>query len=304
MTVKGRCFLFYWFLYGVLFFIISSYTPLGVGQVTPYKQVHIPLNMQNGVPFVRDPDEDQYFIDGFDVDSNENYYFLAGKAATLACFSKDGKVLYRRFFPNLVPGQMHILGNNLYFFENGIKAQNTLVEIDKGTGMFIRQYPKKIEKVLKSYGYRLIDGYQFDEFRDSILHITYIDSEGNEKPKTICFNFRGELILNCSHHLANSLGVEGEKHYEHLGKWGSDYVLGRFDDDDKNKYDLSLRDSSNTEIARSFVDRRNLGEPMCGEYCMPQEHRKVRNGKLYMLNRDKNMAEITEIDLAVIFHIR
>jgi len=302
MTLKGKRVWCYRLLRGVFFFMVCSYSAVGPSQVNPYKQIRIPLNMQTGIPFVRDAKEDQYIIEGFEVDSTENFYFLAGKAATLACFSKDGKSLYRRFFPNLVPGQMHIFGNKIYFFENGLKAFNTLVEIDKSSGIFVRQYPKTITKVLKSYRYQLIDGYQFDEFRDSILHITYIDSEGNEKPKTICFNFRGELISNCGHHLANSLGVEGERHYEHLGKWGNEYVLGRFDDDDNNKYDLSLRDSANNEIANSFVDRRYLGDPMCGEYCMPQEHRKVRNNKLYMLNRDKNMAVITEIDLAATFH--
>ena len=294
----------YWLLHVMLIFIICSYLPLGLSQVNPYKQIRIPLNMQTGIPFVRDAEEDQYIIDGFEVDSNENFYFLAGQAATLVCFSKDGKNLYRRFFPNFAPGEMHISGSKIYFFEIGLKSLNTLVEIDKSNGMFVQQYPKMITKVLKSYGYQQIDGYQFDEFRDSILHITYIDSGGIEKRKTICFNLKAELIPNCADHLANSPAVYSESQYELLGKWGNDYVLGRFDDDNNDKYDLSLIDSANKEIAKSFVDRRYLGKPMCGEYCMPKEHRKVRNGKLYMLNRDKNMAAITEIDLATIFQIK
>jgi hypothetical protein len=177
-----------------------------------------------------------------------------------------------------------------------------LVAVDKSKGMVVQQYPKTISTILRSYRYQQLDGYQFDEFRDSILHITYIDSAGIDKPKTICFNLKAELIPNCSDHLANSPAIDSESQYERIGKWGSSYVLGRFDDDDNNKYDLSLRDSANNEIGKSFIDRRRLGEPMCGEYCMPREHRKVRNGKLYMLNRDKNMAVITEIDLAAIFH--
>ena len=110
-----------------VFFIICCYPKLGRGQANPYKQLRIPLNMQTGVPFVRDPEEDQYIIDGFDIDSNENFYFLAGKGAILACFSKDGKSLYRKSFPNLVPGQMHVLGNRIYFFEIGLKSLNTFV---------------------------------------------------------------------------------------------------------------------------------------------------------------------------------
>jgi hypothetical protein len=199
---------------------------------------------------------------------------------------------------------MHILGNRIYYFEIGLKSLNTLVELSKNNGMFVQQYPKTISKLLKSYGYQQIEYYQFDEFSDTVLHITYIDGEGNEKPKTICFNLRAELIPDCGQHLASGPPIASEGRFEHLGKWGNKYVLGRFDDDDNNKYDLSLRDSANNEIAKSFVDRRYLGDPMCGEYCMPQEHRKVRNGKLYMLNRDKNMAVITEIDLPTIFHLK
>jgi hypothetical protein len=302
MALKGKRVWCYWLLRGVFFFMVCSYSAVGSSQGSPYKQIRIPLNMQTGIPFVRDAKEDQYIIEGFEVDSSENFYFLAGKAATLACLSKDGKSIYRKTFLNFVPGEMHILGNKIYFFEIGLKSLYTLVEIDKSDGMFVQQYPKMIAKVLRSYGSQQLDGYQFDEFRDSVLHITYIDSGGVEKPKTICFNLRAELIPNCNDHLANSPAVDSESQYERLGKWGKDYVLGRFDDDNNNKYDLSLRDSANNEIAKSFVDRRYLGKPMCGEYCMPKEHRKVRNGKLYMLNRDKNMVVITEIDLAVTFH--
>lgn len=304
MTVKGNWVWNYWFLRRMFFFAIGSHSLLGLSQSTPYRQIRIPFNMQTGVPFVKSPEDHQYILEGFEIDSNENFYFLAGKAATLACFTKDGKSLYRRFFTNLVPGEMHIVGNKIYFFEIGPKSLKTLVEVDKSNGMIVQQYPKTITKVLRAYKYQQLDGYQFDEFRDSILHITYIDSSGIEKPKTICFNLKAELMPTCTGYPASSPKVDSEGQYEQLGRWGNNYVLGRFDDNDNNKYDLSLRDSANNEIAKSFVDRRQLGEPMCGEYCMPKEHRKVRNGKLYMLNRDKTMAKITEIDLAIIFHLK
>jgi hypothetical protein len=268
-------------------------------QGNPYKQIHIPLDRLIGVPFNKD-DNGEYYIEGFEIDSNENVYFLAGKAATLACFAKDGKNLYRRFFTNLVPGEMHIVGHKIYFFEIGPKSLYTLVEVDKSNGMIVQQYPKTIAKVLRTYRYQQFDGYQFDEFIDSILHITYIDSSRIEKPKTICFDLKAELIPNCTGYLANSPKVDSESQYEQLGRWGNNYVLGRFDDDDNNKYDLSLRDSTYNEIAKSFIDRRYLGEPMCGEYCMPREHRKIGNGKLYMLNRDKTMAVISPLGYSVI----
>jgi hypothetical protein len=149
--------------------------------------------------------------------------------------------------------------------------------------------------------YSSIDYYKFS---DSILKITYIDNEGIEKTKTICFNFTGELIPNCQQHTSNSAAIEYENGYEHLGRLGSNYVLGKFNDDSK-KYELSLRDSSNAIISNSFIELKYLGKPFCGDLlCMPPEHRKLRNNKFYMLNRDKNMAVITEIDLADIFKVR
>jgi len=41
----------------------------------------------NWSPFVRSSEDHQYIIEGFEIDSNENF-ILAGRAATLACFTK------------------------------------------------------------------------------------------------------------------------------------------------------------------------------------------------------------------------
>jgi len=89
--------------------------------------------MQKGVPFSKDH-RGEYYIEGFDVDSNENLYFLGGEKATLASFSKYGKNIYRKSYLNLIPGQIHIVGKKLYFFEMGDRSLNTLVEIDKTNG--------------------------------------------------------------------------------------------------------------------------------------------------------------------------
>jgi hypothetical protein len=250
--------------------------------------------MQNGAPFSKD-DRGEYYIEGFDIDNNENFYFLGGRKANLACFTSTGKSVYRKALGDYVPGEMTIVGSKLYFFEIGSKSLNTLVEVDKANGSVIRDYPKTIANALKARGYQQIDYY---EYRDSLLKIHYIDSEGIEKTKTICFDLKAEPA-DCSGH--SPAAIENEKDYENLGRLGKYYVLGRYNDDG-TKYELTLRDSSYARIADSYVDRKWLGAPLCGVSCMPQEHRKVRNNKLYMLNRDKNMAEITVIDLKTLFH--
>jgi hypothetical protein len=300
MKVKSRKSSFYFFGGGMIFFVLFFYSPNSLGQTTAYKQIRIPFNKLLGVPFTKDPEGNEYTTEGFDIDSSENFYFLGGEKATLACFSKDGKSIYRKTFPNFVPGQVQILANKLYFFASGYKNLNTLVEIDKSNGSLIQAYPKTITNALKSYGYKQI--YYYD-FVDSLLQITYIDSEGIEKPKKRCFDLKGEPLSSCDQRASSDSAIENERKYRFLGKLGNYYVLGKFNDDDNNKYDLSLRDSSNSVISNSFVDLKYVGgRPFCGTDCAPPEHRKLRNNKLYMLNRDKNMAVITEIDLAAIFH--
>jgi len=65
--------------------------------------------------------------------------------------------------------------HKIYFFEIGPKSLHTLVEVDKAKAWSFSN-TEDVSKVLRSYRYQQLDGYQFDEFRDSILHITYIDS--------------------------------------------------------------------------------------------------------------------------------
>jgi hypothetical protein len=281
---------------GVVFFSLCSYSRLN--QNNPYKQIRIPLDTLKGVPFSKG--EEGYVVNGFDVDSNENFYFVGGRKTTLACFSKYGEAIYRKYFRSFHPGPVHILGKRLYLYETWNWTLNNLIELDKASGTIIRKYPNTITNALKSRGFKSIDDYRFS---DSALSITYIDSEGVYKPKTICFNLKGELLPDRNQCLPNCSSVEKDTSREYLGKLGNDYVFGKFNDDGKT-YDLSLKDSLNTIVSDASVELKYLGRPLCGFSCLPQEHRKLRNNKLYMLNRYGKMAVITEIDLATTFHSR
>lgn len=292
--------LFCFFCFGLIFCIVSSYSQLGLEQCNTCKEIRIPLDKQRGIPFIKGQ-LGEYIVKGFDIDSDGNYYFLGGEKATLACFSKYGKSIYRKSFFNLTPSQTYILGEKLYLFEIGDRLSCSLVEINRINGLLIQQNSKTIKSVLKSYGCKQISYY---EFRDSILRVNYIDSQGMEKTKTKCFNLKGELLPNCSQSTSVSAAIENENNYVYLGKFGNKYVLGKYDDDGK-RYDLSLRDSSNAVIADTFILRKNLREALLGDenYLLP-DHIKVKNNKLYRLYRDKNMAVITSIDLGTFFNVR
>lgn len=298
MKVESRRGSFYWFLGGAIFFVICSYTQIRQNKNNSYKQIRIPLDALNGVPFTKG--EEGYVIWGFDVDSNENLYFAGGKKATLACFSKYGKPMYRKSFLNFHPGPIHLVGKELYLFETWNAELNTLIEFDKNNGTIIREYPNTITKALNTRGFKSIEDYKFS---DSTLCITYTDSEGIDKAKAIYFNLKGELFSDRNQYPSNRPAFEKDSSHEYLGKLENDYVFGKFDDNGKT-YDLILKNSSGAIISNAFVELKYLGEPLCGFSCLPPEHRKLRNSKLYMLNRDQNMAVITEIDLAAAFHLK
>ena len=62
------------------------------------KQTLIPLSDVNGVPFKKDPELNDLIINGFEIDSKGNFYFLGGeKTVCLAVFAGN-KQLYRKTY--------------------------------------------------------------------------------------------------------------------------------------------------------------------------------------------------------------
>jgi hypothetical protein len=291
MIINKRRRSFYWLAGMWIILALFAYSRAEPPQKSPYEQIRIPLGMQTGVPFEKDH-EGNYSIDGFEIDSSGNIYFLGGNKATLACFTKDRKSSFRKTYPHLVAGEMKIVGGSLFVFESGEESLNTIVELNKTNGSVIKEYPN-VKKVLASRGCLQIDSYIFI---DSMLKIRYIDSEGIEKTKFACFDLHGELLPDCKER--SSAAIAKEVKFEHLGRYGNNYVLGKFIEDGK-KFLVSLRDPSDKTLADTSIDTKYLEDPFCGtQGCMPPDHRKVRNNKFYWLNRDGNIAAITVIDLA------
>ena len=294
IIIKGRR-TFYWLAGTWIIIALFTCAMTEAQQKSPYNRIRIPLGMQTGVPYSKDH-EGEYHIVGFDIDSIGNIYFLGGKIVTLAYFDKTGKNIFRKTLPTLVPGEMAIVGGSLFTFEMGNQFLYTIVELDRKNGAIIGQYPE-VKKTLEARGCVQIDYYKI---RDSMLKISYIDSEGIEKTKLVCFDLHGKLLPDCK--APGSAAIAKEEDFEHLGKFGDNYVLGKFVDEGK-RYLISLRDPSDKTLSNGYIETKYLGDPFCGALtCMPPDHRKVRNNKFYWLNREDNMAAITVIDLATFFH--
>ena len=101
-----------------------------------YKQTTIPLNNVNGVPFFKDKIVD-YCIEGFEVDEQGNFYFLAGEKTTLAVFS-GAKLTYCNNYKEFKPNQIYILKNRLYILDDN--SENNLYVLDTSNGFIVKEY--------------------------------------------------------------------------------------------------------------------------------------------------------------------
>lgn len=189
----------------------------------------------------------------------------------MASFSKDGKSIFIKVYLDLTPGEMHITGNKIYFFESGQSLAYTLVEIDRTSGLVSKKYTKTITNVLMAPGRSV----EYTEFTDSSLKIICIDGGDVEKPKAFCFNLKGEFLSNCRQYDSKSEAIDKESEYGYMGRLGNNYVLSKFSEDSK-KLELSLKDCSNAVISNAFIEMKYVGEPsfnqklfkLSGNFCL------------------------------------
>src|SRR5690606_37482012 len=114
------------------------------------EQVFIVLDNETGVPYDFDKDIYGYIIEGFDVDEQENYYFLAGdNPSNLVCFSED-KEIFRRSYTQFMGNAIHQFEDQLLIFDYKYNANNLFV-LDKNDGMIIKSYQRIIENRVNNY---------------------------------------------------------------------------------------------------------------------------------------------------------
>ena len=113
---------------------------------TPVKQITIPLGSPDGVPCFISTDEgdEDIYIDGFAVDSEENAYFAGGgdKKATLLCYSlRDNRTVYRKPLPGISSGALYIHHDTLYTLEEwGPMRKLSISKVDMRSGTLLSTY--------------------------------------------------------------------------------------------------------------------------------------------------------------------
>lgn len=270
---------FYVLIMIVIAFCTSSFT---------YKQVKIPLNNDNGVPFYKD--EIDYYIDGFDIDKKGNFYFLGGENAILACFTGEN-LKFRKTFTEFRPNQIYLLDDKIYLFDDKFR-KNNLFSLDRNSGNIISRNQNILKNSVNSF-----------LFRDTSLIIEIFNNQKSIDMSTelgiVLFSLTGKFLkqVNNVYNLPSNLNPKSGAG-QYLGQWNDDYVYWAYDLDNR-LYKFILRNKKGEIIATQNIDEKVFGKKFYGN---PIEHRKLRNGSIYILGRDEKEVIITELPLKELFN--
>jgi len=228
-----------------------------------------------------------FFIDGFEIDNNGNFYFLGGdKSISLAVFS-GSQLIYRARYKNISTGvgQLYFSRNVLYTFNR--LSPNKLFLINPINGVIIKAYENKVSEKINSYtftGNNLI----IQSLSDSkIIYNQYTLTVKRIRQAVNKYN----LLFN----IPNDV--------QFLGNWKDKFVFYMISGRNFEKQRFYVTDKSGKILAQRILANDNLifGD---GYAENPPEDRKVRNGNLYVLGRKSNFALITEIPLQNFFGLR
>lgn len=285
----------------ILFFIMYLHFVSCSSQMSQritFKQTKIPLNNSAGIPFQYE--QNSYIIDGFEVDKDRNFYFMAGKLdwkkATLVVYSGT-KLKYRKEYKEIHPSKLYLYKNRLYSFDHlYIESNNSLFVIDTATGSIINKYEQIIKNKINSI-----------EYVDTTIIAETFDDKKNIDIKTqmvfVAFDLSGKIIQQVSNPFnLPEIIYHQAKGAQYLGQWKEHYVyLDYIYNDDRLKDDYIkfwLLDKEGKKIADTTLTAKLTGAPYYGN---PNECRKLRNESIFILGVEGKNALITELPLKILF---
>jgi len=261
------------------------------------KQIRIPLNNSSGIPYCLW--KGIYIIDGFEVDSAGNFYFIANSnnivnilndsTTTLAVFT-GSKLKYRKIFNKHLTNDIIISANRIYLLDNSLymrgKDRNDFYELDAKNGKILKKYPHIFNSRIHNYEY--FDSLIVLSVYDTIEPIQYYE----------LLNFKGEVIGKAPNqnqfNIADSLSLKRLKTFDdwvYLGRWNGLLVLW---DEHLIKpgpnrveyYKFYFEDAHGKIIGVSTLDANLFG--CCSiSFINDNIDRKLRNGNIYIVNREE-----------------
>ena len=278
---------------------------------TARKQVVIPFDNKEGVPFhafiMGDRDtseydyEYEYAMSGFEIDEKGRFYFMEGVDTAILAIFEDKKQVMRRNYTDFISSPLHLIKNKLVLFDK-YYDRNNLFHLDPTNGDILAHF----EKITEDYAH-------YFHFQDSILTLA-VSNDGrfniNDEIIYLQYNLRG-VFQDTANRLYPGLDVwpndSGSHSYEFLGYWKQYLVFLSPESSSQDRviisswYRFVLVNEKGEVLREKNIDRKYTGELLFGSTLAPQEHRKLRNEKIYIFSRKDSNAVITILPLAGLF---
>ncbi len=266
-----------------------------------YLQTSIPIDKEKGIPcyIFKQGKHVHYAVKGFDIDNEENFYFMNGAPSGPAILSRFNgkKKIYQEYHDKFEPGAIHLFNNKIYTL-NFMFNKNDIVLLDKDNGNIIKVYDKISDNRINNF-----------IFREDYVIIELFNYEKNINMDTelanVKFSFQGDLIeqVNNRYNIPSKILTNEDKSYgaEFIGKWEQYYLLWWYDWENECKeiwHTLILKDDNGKVIKTKRINEEVTGKPFYGNF---HEYRKLRNGKIYFLCRKGENAIITQVKLDKLF---
>ncbi len=258
------------------------------------KQIRISMNDINGGMFFNENNDD-FYINGFAVDSLENFFFCGGKEVHyISCFSKDKKQFSEKL-SFLSFGPMFLKDGCLYFYtvNNG---DNILKEYAiKSTSISLTR-DIEIMSVKKMNSIFFTD----TAFIIELLEVEKISGMVHLKSKYQLFDLSCQYQCDVENLYNLPQSVFKEDGTQFIGMYQQYYVFYSVLDSSTCK--IFMRNQQGDIVASQNLPLELLGTMLNSSYTgNPEEHKKISNGNLYILGNKQKDLVITIFPLKDLF---
>ncbi len=248
------------------------------------KQTYIPFDNAKGIPFGEGEMGDEK-IDGFNIDKNENYYFIncANHLTTLVAFSGN-RLLYRRQYHDIY-GLLHIYADKLYVFQHTSPKQ--LYSFDISSGSLIKRQILNTKGSINSY-----------RFVDSLLIVDVLGDDTSFTLNHFAYNLLGEKKGKINNAYFLPVAFNNISHSaQFLGIWNNYYLFWDYDTANSSNDKYWIANQSGKIINQTTFSNKLLGH----NFSNPEVYRKYLNGFIYVLGYKDKIGIISKLSVEELF---
>ncbi len=274
----------------MIFFILTIISCIANASENGILQYKIILSNTKGIPFsIEDGD---YAIWGFEVDADENFWFLGGDPAKLVKMTKRGDIVFKQEYKEFKANPIGIKSQKLYLFDIDFYRDppNKLFVISCDDGQILQNFPIYLKKRVNWHVF-LDNGIIFEL---SFAKPPYDNVK--DMYKYYLYSYEGKFIGE----VYNRIGLNELYYflkfrfdYHYIGKYKNNPLFANYclENVQWEIFTINIRGQITQKI---IVDQNMLGEPF---YQAPEDLWCLANNKLFIVYRKDKSAIITELDL-------